>query len=460
MGKFLNRVFAFAIVSVMLSILLAGCFLRSLGGLVQTNDVGEFISLIFADTSVALCREIDVHETGNQVTQTVECQYSIETEDGTNQRTSTVELISEFGVVGVLIDPLILQVPSDVTNVSGTYTTGGDPPGPLVITETTSFAADASTTVTAETGQKFLIIELPAAVAATIPPGDATIGPAFSWTLDFQLASLRSIEVKAMATLRIDEAGQTFYPPMSPCVTDFADAPGITVPVAESQQDLMEQALLAFGIAIGAGTVGCDGTVYDFTSADPATATPTPIPPTPTPTPVPPTPTPTPIPPTPTPTPVPPTPTPTPVQPTPTPTPVPPTATPTPVPPTATPTPVPPTATPTPPREVGGCTPGYWKQRHHLDSWVGYGPDDPFETVFGVDASGNRTLLEALRAGGGGEKALMRHSVAALLNSTSLDYPYSTAEVIAMVEQAFATGDFESVKDLFESANEAGCPLS
>jgi len=47
-----------------------------------------------------------------------------------------------------------------------------------------------------------------------------------------------------------------------------------------------------------------------------------------------------------------------------------------------------------------GCTPGYWKQPHHFGSWVGYVPGDLFDAVFGVDGSGNPTLLEALQTVG------------------------------------------------------------
>lgn len=118
--------------------------------------------------------------------------------------------------------------------------------------------------------------------------------------------------------------------------------------------------------------------------------------------------------------------------------------------------------TPPPPPSGGeGCTPGYWKQPHHLDSWVGYSPDQSYEAVFGVDASFSAgTLLEVLDQGGGGEKALGRHAVAALLNSaSSVDYAYSSAGVIAAVQQAYASGDFNGVKNLFEFENELGCPL-
>jgi hypothetical protein len=196
----------------------------------------------------------------------------------------------------------------------------------------------------------------------------------------------------------------------------------------------------------------------------PPTATPTntPVPPTETPTN------------TPTNTPVPPTATPTD---TPTNTPVPPTATPTdtptntPVPPTATPTntPVPPTATPTntpvPTGPAQGCTPGYWRQDQHFDSWVatGYAPSNDFNTVFGVSATFNpHSLLDAVWLSGGGEHALARHAVAALLDAAhpNVNYAYTTAQVIAGVQNAYATGNFESFKNTLEAANEAGCPLN
>ena len=114
---------------------------------------------------------------------------------------------------------------------------------------------------------------------------------------------------------------------------------------------------------------------------------------------------------------------------------------------------------PPPPPGDDGCTPGYWKQEQHFDSWVGYNPGDSFDAVFGVSYGG--TLLEAAEAKGGGANALARHAVAALLNSSNpdVDYLYSTADVISMVQAAFANGDYETTKDLFEAQNELGCPI-
>lgn len=106
-----------------------------------------------------------------------------------------------------------------------------------------------------------------------------------------------------------------------------------------------------------------------------------------------------------------------------------------------------------------GLTPGYWK--NHLDAWAatGYSTGDSFEGIFGVDVPGaSPTLLEAVRAGGGKFTALNRHAVAALLNAAhpDVDYPYTEAEIIAMVQNAYATGDWSSAKDNLEDANELG----
>jgi hypothetical protein len=115
-----------------------------------------------------------------------------------------------------------------------------------------------------------------------------------------------------------------------------------------------------------------------------------------------------------------------------------------------------------------GCTPGYW--RNHADRWAGASPTDDFDETFGVDLfTPNVTLGSAIWASGGGADALARHATAALLNSYggvpntngggTVDYAYTTAEVIQMVQDAVANETIEATKDLFQEANEAGCPL-
>jgi uncharacterized repeat protein (TIGR01451 family) len=123
-----------------------------------------------------------------------------------------------------------------------------------------------------------------------------------------------------------------------------------------------------------------------------------------------------------------------------------------------------------PPPGGEGCTPGFWKQDQHFDSWVGFTPDQSFEAVFGVDVTlrvggedvDDPTLLDALNAQGGGVNALARHAVAALLNASSpdVDSDFTVAEVIALVQEAIESGDFETAHQLLAAANEQGCPLS
>lgn len=118
---------------------------------------------------------------------------------------------------------------------------------------------------------------------------------------------------------------------------------------------------------------------------------------------------------------------------------------------------------PKPRREGGqGCSPGYWKQSHHFDSWVRYQPTDSYDRVFGVVASFDQTLLGALEQGGGKEKALGRQAVAALLNAATpaVSYSYSESQVIGIVQEAYDTGEFNKAKDRLERENQQGCPLN
>lgn len=117
---------------------------------------------------------------------------------------------------------------------------------------------------------------------------------------------------------------------------------------------------------------------------------------------------------------------------------------------------------PPPPTGGGqGLTPGYWKQSQHFFAWTGFTTGQSFEAVFGVDVpgvNGSYSLLDALNDGGGGYHALNRHAVAALLNASnpSVNYKYTTAEVIQMVQDAYASGDFEATKNLLAAQNELG----
>lgn len=114
-----------------------------------------------------------------------------------------------------------------------------------------------------------------------------------------------------------------------------------------------------------------------------------------------------------------------------------------------------------------GCTPGYW--RNHTNRWVGAAPGDDFDATFGVDLFNPDITLCMAIDNPQTYGVFAFHAVAALLNSyggvpnsdgTTVDYPYSTAEVIQMVQDAVANGTLDATKNILAAANELGCPLS
>jgi hypothetical protein len=114
-----------------------------------------------------------------------------------------------------------------------------------------------------------------------------------------------------------------------------------------------------------------------------------------------------------------------------------------------------------PPSGGQGCTPGYWKQAQHFGSWTApYAPATAFGSVF-ANAFPGKSLLQILETNSGGLNALGRHSVAALLNAASADVDsgLSAQDVIDAFNAAFASGDYETQKNIFEQMNEQGCPL-
>ena len=115
-----------------------------------------------------------------------------------------------------------------------------------------------------------------------------------------------------------------------------------------------------------------------------------------------------------------------------------------------------------PPPGGEGCTPGYWKQSQHFGNWAApYSPNMQFSAVF-EDAFPGMTLLEVLGQGGGGLKALGRHTVAALLNgaSSQVNANMSAQAVIDAFNAVFPGGDYDSLHGQLAGFNEQGCPLA
>jgi len=120
-----------------------------------------------------------------------------------------------------------------------------------------------------------------------------------------------------------------------------------------------------------------------------------------------------------------------------------------------------------------GCTPGFWKQDFHFGFWTGHLPTDTVGSVFSgaLPALSAETLLAALQGGGGPgllgkEKILLRAAVAALLNasSSSVSYPFTSAQIITAVNAALSSGDLTTIGNLatlLDNANNGsgGCPI-
>jgi len=124
----------------------------------------------------------------------------------------------------------------------------------------------------------------------------------------------------------------------------------------------------------------------------------------------------------------------------------------------------------------GGCTPGFWKQSHHLDYWETNSPDNLYGGTFGVALAPDVTLLEALWLKGNkdGLTQLVRASTASLLNlnaglnlivvingSTYKMKGIEDVDILkGLVQEAFAGAiDVEELKDELDKANNERCPF-
>jgi len=245
------------------SLFFGGCFLRFALTTVEVNDLGDLIEVSFSffanDVSAGRCLIDPPHR--------FQCMYAVETVDGGTEIVSSTRLISEFGFFGILVDPLIVQLPAS-TVVDRARVDDGSMVHDLVVTETTSFEAQPGVALTAEAGQKFLIFEFPEAISSTLPEIDPSLGPLFDFdvALSWQQATAPgpTIPIKAMFAGRVDAGGETFYPPLLPCVTDFADVPPLNIPVG-GPNNIIFDLLFHF---LNNSDVACDGTTeYDYTDA-------------------------------------------------------------------------------------------------------------------------------------------------------------------------------------------------
>ena len=126
-----------------------------------------------------------------------------------------------------------------------------------------------------------------------------------------------------------------------------------------------------------------------------------------------------------------------------------------------------------------GCTPGYWKQDQHFNSWVptGLKPTDLVSSVFSKASlytlNGKKlsayNLVGALNFQGGSDlsgaaQTLLRAGVAAVLNARSgMDYPMTSAAIVTAVNNALMSGNRLTIIALaseLDTKNNLGCKLN
>jgi hypothetical protein len=222
MGK-TKRSIAFLFIAGLTS-LLSGCFLQVLSGVALRDDDSTLVIIVDGNSILASCSP------GGFPGGALECRYTFLDEDGFPVETTTsVTLISEFGFLGVVIDPLIVQIPEEATDISATYDDGMGQSGPLEVRSGfKSIPVDASRHVFAEHRQQFVI--------ADFPPGVDYDGVEFDFSLTFRLPANASVpvQVKPLFALKVTNTQNPpfaleYYSPLLPCTTNMADIPPVSI---------------------------------------------------------------------------------------------------------------------------------------------------------------------------------------------------------------------------------------
>jgi hypothetical protein len=259
MARKLRLVLRFVMV-LALPLVLSACVLRSLfGNVIIVEDIGEevneIITTVFSDSTAAVCLDTDYSF--------YECTYIVDGEI----LTSTLYLLGEYGITGVLIDPVIVQAPTDATAVTATFDRG-EGPEPLQMRIRESFYITPGLQVMAEPGTEFYILELPTSVTGAMT--DTTLISA-TYTLVFTQTQpiadpIDPVELKVMLTGKATINEHDYYVPILPCVNNFAAIPALEIPQSTTPVNL--QTAVGDLIRQG-GNITCDHVAYYFENVPP-----------------------------------------------------------------------------------------------------------------------------------------------------------------------------------------------
>ncbi len=226
----------------------AGCFLRLVLGyeVVETlsDEIELVVAAITANATTSVCRR-------SPFTGLIECSYVVEDPEGfLATTTSTAQLVSEFGLLGVIIDPLVLELPAGVAGIAGTFTDGGANSGDLLVYPNLSYVpVDDNRTLTPGPGKQLVVVDFPAGISVD--------GVEYQISLRFRQlvpAGTGPTPIRALLTGKLRAGPKTYYPPILPCTSNMGSVPLFTLPRAAVFQPL----------ALPANLEPCDRELYRF----------------------------------------------------------------------------------------------------------------------------------------------------------------------------------------------------
>jgi hypothetical protein len=182
----------------------------------------------------------------------VHCQFGLPSGASIESRLRILGNVTE---AKTWLDPLILQVPSGFAGFQGTLAGAGN--GSLgIVTVNGPLPIDANRALTPEPGMKFVIVDFPNGA----PPAGAGLYT-FRFNYSVPAGFPGPLRVKAMLAARVLANGQTYYPPILPCVTSMAALPAVTLSTAS--------AFTPIDLSPLAGQKGCESAVYSMTPGVP-----------------------------------------------------------------------------------------------------------------------------------------------------------------------------------------------
>lgn len=231
------------------TLLTSACFLRFTLGVETAQTLSQEIELIVhaiqTQATTGVCQADPFFSPNFQ-----RCTYFI---NGV-EVASTTSLLREQGPFGAMIDPVVLELPNDVTNITGTYNGGTGNSGNLIVYPGLSFVpVDDSRRLSAEQGKQLVIIDL--------PDGVPVQGITYTFNFNFQRKvpiGTGPTPIKALLTGKVQNLGKKFYPPLLPCTTNLATVPPFTLIRGATGAALQPVSLPP------AGGLGCNNQLYFY----------------------------------------------------------------------------------------------------------------------------------------------------------------------------------------------------